>query len=132
MVSNINPSYPVFGSPTTQSVRDNFQAAYTEITALQNFDSTLGSGPFLPLAGGHITGNMIIDGTFLQSGAATFSSIVTINRTPTAATDAVNKTYVDTNFAPITSPNFQGDPRAPTPATNDNDTSIATTAFVKA
>lgn len=34
--------------------------------------------------------------------------------------------------APITSPAFLGDPKAPTPATGDNDTSIATTAFVKA
>jgi len=37
-----------------------------------------------------------------------------------------------TNIAPKTSPVFTGDPQAPTPATSDNDTSIATTAFVKA
>ena len=35
-------------------------------------------------------------------------------------------------FAPINSPVFTGNPRAPTPATPDNDTPIATTAFVKA
>lgn len=35
-------------------------------------------------------------------------------------------------FAPLADPVFLGDPRAPTPPTNDNDTSIATTAFVKA
>lgn len=34
--------------------------------------------------------------------------------------------------ANLASPVFTGDPRAPTPATADNDTSIATTAFVKA
>lgn len=34
--------------------------------------------------------------------------------------------------APIESPTFTGDPKAPTPLTSDNDTSIATTAFVKA
>lgn len=33
--------------------------------------------------------------------------------------------------SPIDSPTFTGDPKAPTPATSDNDTSIATTAFVK-
>jgi hypothetical protein len=33
---------------------------------------------------------------------------------------------------PTNSPVFTGDPQAPTPATADNDTSIATTAFVKA
>lgn len=32
--------------------------------------------------------------------------------------------------APLISPTFTGDPKAPTPAAGDNDTSIATTAFV--
>lgn len=32
--------------------------------------------------------------------------------------------------APLTSPTFTGDPKAPTPSPGDNDTSIATTAFV--
>lgn len=32
--------------------------------------------------------------------------------------------------APVNSPTFTGDPKAPTPAAGDNDTSIATTAFV--
>lgn len=34
--------------------------------------------------------------------------------------------------APLASPVFTGNPTAPTPATADNDTSVATTAFVKA
>jgi hypothetical protein len=34
--------------------------------------------------------------------------------------------------APIASPTFTGDPKAPTPSPGDNDTSIATTAFVTA
>jgi hypothetical protein len=38
----------------------------------------------------------------------------------------------DTSRAPLASPIFTGDPQAPTPATADNDTSIATTAYVKA
>jgi hypothetical protein len=42
------------------------------------------------------------------------------------------ESWVTTVFAPKASPVFTGDPRAPTPATSDNDTSIATTAFVKA
>jgi len=33
-------------------------------------------------------------------------------------------------FAPLANPIFTGDPRAPTPTAGDNDTSIATTAFV--
>jgi hypothetical protein len=39
---------------------------------------------------------------------------------------------VDPTRAPITSPTFLGDPKAPTPSAGDNDTSIATTAFVSA
>jgi alpha-tubulin suppressor-like RCC1 family protein len=35
------------------------------------------------------------------------------------------------NYAPLASPVFTGNPQAPTPADGDNDTSIATTAFVK-
>lgn len=38
----------------------------------------------------------------------------------------------DTTRAPLASPVFTGDPRAPTAAPGDNDTSIATTAFVVA
>ena len=34
--------------------------------------------------------------------------------------------------APLASPTFTGDPKSVTPATSDNDTSIATTAYVKA
>ncbi len=36
-----------------------------------------------------------------------------------------------TPYATLASPTFTGDPKAPTPATADNDTSVATTAFVK-
>lgn len=38
---------------------------------------------------------------------------------------------VDTNIAPLDSPPFIGNPTAPTPPKGDNDTSIATTAFVQ-
>jgi hypothetical protein len=38
----------------------------------------------------------------------------------------------DTSRAPLASPTFTGDPKAPTASVGDNDTSIATTAFVQA
>jgi hypothetical protein len=41
------------------------------------------------------------------------------------------QTQINTK-APTASPTFTGDPLAPTALTADNDTSIATTAFVKA
>jgi hypothetical protein len=42
------------------------------------------------------------------------------------------RSWVTAGYAPLASPVFTGNPTAPTPATSDNDTSIATTAFVKA
>ena len=39
---------------------------------------------------------------------------------------------IGTDVAPVASPAFTGNPTAPTPSTSDNDTSIATTAFVQA
>lgn len=43
-----------------------------------------------------------------------------------------NFTELYGSFAPLASPTFTGDPKAPTPTAGDNDTSIATTAFVTA
>lgn len=51
--SQIDPTIPIYGQPTTQSVRDNFATAQTEITGL--LQATQG-GPFIPAAGGHFTG----------------------------------------------------------------------------
>jgi hypothetical protein len=75
----------------------------------------------LPITGGVLTGSLEL------------ASV------PTAAPQAANKGYVDSTIAsaiaplaPLASPNFSGNPQAPTPATSDNDTSIATTAFVQA
>ncbi len=45
----------------------------------------------------------------------------------TAAADVLS--YL--SGAPLASPTFTGDPKAPTPSSTDNDTSIATTAFVQ-
>ena len=49
MPSNIDFSKPIFGHPTTESVRNNFQIAQTEITDLQDF---VEEGPFIPIDGG--------------------------------------------------------------------------------
>lgn len=89
-------------------------------------------------------------------GAATTGDVVTAQQTAsnalsaaTSAQTAANSAQVAANnalaglplkaditalvpFAPKDSPTFTGDPKAPTPATTDNDTSVATTAFVRA
>jgi hypothetical protein len=65
MTSAIDPTLPIFGFPTTQSVRNNFQIAHDEITALQ---AATAAGPFLPLIGGEITGQLQVDGNVRIGG----------------------------------------------------------------
>jgi hypothetical protein len=77
MASNINPANPIAVSPTTASVRANFQTAHDEISALQT--ATTG-GPFLPLIGGTLTGALVLAGS------------------PTATLQAASKGYVDSNL----------------------------------
>jgi len=62
-----------------------------------------------------------------NTGAVDFSANPTLVGVPLAT-----QAFVTSTYAPLANPTFTGDPKAPTPATADNDTSIATTAFVKA
>jgi hypothetical protein len=78
MTSLIDITKPVFGNPTTQSVRDNFSIASTEITDLQS--RTVG-GPWLSLTGGTLTGRLQLSGD------------------PANAVDAATKNYVDNTVA---------------------------------
>jgi len=59
-----------------------------------------------------------------------------VSFTPAGAIAATNVqaalAELDTEKAPLASPTFTGNPTAPTPTIADNDTSIATTAFVQA
>jgi hypothetical protein len=64
-------------------------------------------------------------------GAAATTAFTGLARSIVSRTSGAS-VLVDIGGAPLTSPLFTGDPQAPTPATADNDTSIATTAFVKA
>jgi hypothetical protein len=87
------------------------------------------------VAGGlsYVVGN---DGNLYRSVAA--SGPATTVQDPT--TDSAAKYWkpvgyseadASKKFAPIASPTFTGDPKAPTPADGDNDTSLATTQFVQ-
>ena len=57
MVSQVDVTVPVFGTPTTQSVRDNMVIIANEISQLQ---TQVAGNPFLPLAGGRMTGPMYL------------------------------------------------------------------------
>ena len=66
-MSNIDPTLPIYGFPTTASVRENFQIAHDEISTLQSEvaalqgESSTGDGSFLPLTGGTLTGQLIVE-----------------------------------------------------------------------
>jgi hypothetical protein len=66
-----------------------------------------------------------------ETGATILAKLITVDGTGSNLDadllDGQNSTF----YAPIASPTFTGDPKAPTPSTADNDTSIATTAFVQ-
>lgn len=69
--------------------------------------------------------------------ATTVAATVPISRGGTGATTASGARtnlglVIGTDVAAIASPAFTGNPTAPTPSAGDNDTSIATTAFVQA
>lgn len=155
MVSQIDPTVPVFGNPTTASVRANFLIAKNEITALQNqvgigapvSVSAGGTGAnnpaqaainlnVLPLTGGILTGPLTLFGPPSNNNdAATKAYVdayfpVSINNGGTGSNNAT-QARINLGAAPINSPNFVGNPTAPTPPSSDNSGSLATTAFVQ-
>jgi hypothetical protein len=86
--------------------------------------------PGTPGSGAPGTALPIMDSVATVGVATTFSRQDHIHPSDTSRAAL---TYVDSQDAlkaPIASPTFTGDPRAPTPTAGDNDTSLATTAFV--
>jgi hypothetical protein len=69
--------------------------------------------------------------TALAAEIAARQAADTSEQTARQNADAALQTSINLK-ADIASPTFTGDPKAPTPVASDNDTSIATTAFVKA
>lgn len=71
----------------------------------------------------------------LGLAGGTLTGALTLAGAPTVDLHAATKKYADDADAlkaPLASPTFTGDPKAPTPTAGDNDTSLATTAFVTA
>src|SRR5215831_12150392 len=154
MVSAIDPTVPVFGSPTTASVRSNFLIAKNEITALQNAVGVVvpisivngGTGATsaaaaltnlgaVPLAGGSMTGLLRFSGNPTDILGATPKQYVDAYFPVAIAnggTGANNATQALLNLGAVgvNSPQFTGIPTAPTAPTSDASTTLATTAFV--
>lgn len=92
-----------------------------------------------PISGGTITttGTISLQAAGVDNSYLSLMPTLTIkgNATGISATPqdlTVNQTMTLLGAAPLNSPAFTGTPTAPTPATSDNSTTIATTAFVKA
>jgi hypothetical protein len=123
------------GTPTAWM--EGLVTSYSGTTLIVNVDLVNGSGTHtdwnLNVAGsqgaigptgpsGPGTGNVSNVGTPTSGQLAQWTSATTIQGVSPASL----------GYAGLASPVFTGDPQAPTPATNDNDTSIATTAYVQA
>jgi hypothetical protein len=73
-----------------------------------------------------------LSATSYDTGWLTLPADYITSVTAPLAVTTGNLTVDLSTYAPLASPALTGNPTAPTPATNDNDTSIATTAYVKA
>src|SRR5215471_5059198 len=91
-----------------------------------------------PVATGTVT--QVATGTGLTGGPITTTGTISMAASGVTAgayqgltVDATGRVTaaVNQNYAPLADPVFTGDPQAPTPTAGDNDTSIATTAFVR-
>src|SRR5215469_12758959 len=120
MPSAIDPSKPVAGNPTTESVRENFAAAKSEIEVLQQTAGVGPQGPIGPVGpsgtiaiGTVTTGNPGTNATVTNSGTpqnATFNFLIPRGDagtggggiTGTQAVDAVRKGAVRFEEAPAT------------------------------
>jgi phage-related tail fiber protein len=96
--------------------------------------------PTAPTAAAGNNSTQIATTAFIQTALAALvdsspDALNTLNELATALGNDPNFATTITNAlglkAPLANPTFTGDPKAPTPATGDNDTSIATTAFVQ-
>ena len=127
--------------------------------ATKNYvDSLVGNidlSPFVAKAGSTMTGDLVLHGTPASSlGAVPKTYVDTADALKANVTDVstalglkadltytdtqlalkANLTYTDTELAKkanLASPTFTGAPKAPTPVNATNDTTLATTAFVK-
>jgi hypothetical protein len=112
------------GVPRISFHKTTVNAAQIRMTDAGNFEfANIGDTAFASISALNITAT----GTITGNG----SGITTINGS-NVSSGTVADARIATSIARLASPAFTGTPTAPTPATADNDTKLATTAFVKA
>ncbi|GEM_PF-5959007 len=101
-----------FTASLSSALGKDYQALNANLTALAGLTGAADRLPYFSAAGVMALANLTLAGRSLISQTNANSML----------------TYL--GAAALASPTFTGDPKAPTPAVGDNDTSIATTAFV--
>lgn len=115
-MSNIDRTQPEYGNPSTQSVRDNFGVAADEIDALREsfdaLDEIIATGPFLPVAGGAMTGALALAADPIGALEAATRQYVDSNDGAVIALadagDAAVRGYVDATFLPLSGGTMTG------------------------
>jgi hypothetical protein len=124
------------GSLTVAGTLTGFTNGTGTGSIVQAASPTLSGTPLAPTATPGTSTTQIATTAFVLANGTTLSNatpIVDGTAAAGVATTAARADHVhptDTSRAALASPTFTGDPKAPTPTVGDNDTSIATTAFV--
>lgn len=104
----------------------------TSSTAASTYQTISGMAAYAPLNSPTFTGTVTIPAGASISGYLTSATAASTYQTQSGMSSYLTTATAASTYAPLASPTFTGDPKAPTPTTSDNDTSIATTAFVNA
>jgi hypothetical protein len=121
-------------APTPATADNDTSIATTAFVKAQGYLTTAAAGAGYQPLDADLTAIAALSGInviYYRSAADTWSA-VTIGTGLSFSSGTLSSTVSTAGLAPLASPVFTGDPQAPTPATGDNDTSVATTAFVKA
>lgn len=134
-VGAVDNHVPVFDGASGGKIRDSG----VDIDALAPLDSPAFTGvPTAPTAAPGTNNTQIATTAFVADAnaesvkgpsSATDSAIVLFDGT--TGRQVKDSAVLLSALAPIASPTFTGNPAAPTPSVGDNDTSLATTAFVQ-
>jgi hypothetical protein len=123
----------LIGIPTAPTATAGTNTTQIATTAFVRSEIGAAAGGYQPLDA-DLTALAAAVGTntiYYRSAANTWSA-VTIGAGLSFGSGTLAATVDLSPYAPLASPTFTGDPKAPTPTAGDNDTSIATTAFVTA
>ncbi len=101
-----------------------------ELDALAAGGGGGGGGTVVPNATTTVFGKVMLGASLAADGAST-TKVATMALLSSGLADKASGTHTHSEYAPIASPTFTGSPKAPTPATGNSSTQLATTEFVQ-